>query len=149
MSDLQTLDQSIQARRKTLAEWRAGQRHELTLPSGLPIILRDVTLTDLAMTGKIPQTLMSDMVSQAGAGNVDLAKYVASSDFGTLLNELAKLSVVEPPIADVADEEHISVAELNAEDKLAIMEFVNRDAAALQSFRTEPSEPVDFAQPGR
>ena len=42
----------------SLADWRKSRRHEMTLPSGLPVVLRDVDMTDVLMSGKLPASVL-------------------------------------------------------------------------------------------
>jgi len=65
MNELNSLQQSQQARRAAIAEWRKSRTHEETLPSGLPVVLRDATIMDLMVGGNIPQTLLDIIVKSA------------------------------------------------------------------------------------
>jgi hypothetical protein len=146
---LAALNQSLLDQRKMLAEWRKSQRHEWTLPSGLSVITRDVSIMDLALTGSIPEPLMTAIMNQAEKqGGVDLNVFKAFPEFGRLIDELVKLCMIEPQIAEVADDEHIALLELNFSDRMAIFNWANREVAALEPFRKEPGQPVQTAQPG-
>lgn len=65
--NLQRLEQSQRAKRRSLAEWRASRLHELDLPSGLSVTVRDVTMTDLLLTGKLPPSFV-DLAGNAASG---------------------------------------------------------------------------------
>jgi len=142
---LKSLEQSQKATRVNLAEWRASRIHERTLPSGLQVKVRDVTMTDLMLTGKLPEsitTLMTDMAGN-GAQEMDVALITKNAtEWNQMLNTLVELCLVEPQIGDVADDEHILLAEIPTDDKLDLFNFLNRGADQLRSFREGENEPV-------
>ena len=59
-----------------------------------------------------------------------------------MLDALVSLALVTPLIGDVADDAHITLAELPNDDKMAIFNFVNREVTASQSFREGEDQPV-------
>ena len=140
-----SLKQSVQQKRVNLAEWRASRIHDLELPSGLTIKLRDVTMTDLMLTGKLPDAMM-DLAQDASSGgkeSIDLKAMAKSgAEFKQMLDALIRLCVVEPALADVGDDEHLCLADFNGDDKMAIFNFVNRGVETLHSFREGEAEPV-------
>ena len=149
--DLGRLNQSQQARRDNLAQWRASKRHEIALPSGLMVVLRDVTMTDLLFTGKLPASMLDMAQSAADNGNsaIDLKSLAGKgNDFKLLMDELVLLCVVEPRIAETPGDEQISVDELSGEDKMFIFNWVNREVEPVRSFREGEDEPVAALQPG-
>jgi len=124
--------------KKSLAEWRMSRLHEAELPSGLPVTLRDVTMTDLMLTGKLPPAFLdlAEQAAQNGNGSVDikaLAKNMGT--FAEVLDTMVTLALVEPKIGTVADEQHITLAELSNDDKMFIFNWANREVSQLQSFR--------------
>lgn len=136
--------QATLARRKNIADWRAGQRAEIDLPSGLHVTLRNVTMTDLMLTGKLPSVFveMADEANKNGASSFDLKMLAENSkEFGLMLDALVQLAVISPVIGDVADEDNITLAEIPNDDKMAIFNFVNREAEKLKSFRDGENEP--------
>ena len=140
-----SLKQSEQAKRKNLAEWRASRVHERTLPSGLQVKLRDVTMTDLMFTGKLPDAIikMANDGANDGTQEFDLAELAKNtSDFNQMLNTLVELCLVEPKIGNAADDDHILLAEMPADDKMDIFTFVNRGAEQLHSFREGQNKPM-------
>jgi hypothetical protein len=129
--------QSAGQERKTLAEWRASRVHDDVLPSGLEVKLRDVTLTDLLFTGKLPPAF-AEMAEKAskGSGSVDLKElFKNAADFAQMLDALVGIALVEPRIGETADDEHITLAELPNDDKMHIFRWANREVSQLQSFR--------------
>lgn len=131
--------------KKALADWRASRLHEETLPSGLVVTLRDVTMTDLMLTGKLPPAFvdMAEQTAKDGAGSVDLKNLMKNAaDFTLMLNALVTIALVEPKIGDVADDEHITLAELPNDDKMHIFNWANREVAQITSFREGENKPV-------
>jgi hypothetical protein len=145
-NQINSLRQSEQAKRVTLAEWRAGRLHDLKLPSGLDVKVRDVSLTDLALTGRIPNTLM-DVIMQANGDEEKTQAVVTqnAADFGKMLDVLTQACLVEPAIGAVADAEHILLEEIPSEDKLFIFNHLNREAEQMRSFREGEAEPAQVA----
>jgi len=129
-----------------LQEWR--QRGEwVTLPSGLEVRFVEVNLLDLAMQGAIPAPLMGLVNQIIEGGDIE----VTVEDFAKMapvINNLVKLGIVEPPVADAPDEEHLGVEELPALDRLFLFNYMNREAKGLEPFRAEAAKPVESAQPG-
>lgn len=140
------LTQSNVAKRVNLAEWRASRIHERTLPSGLTVQLRDVTMTDLMMTGKLPDSIMQIMTDAADKGEQDFDLETITKntrEWNEMLNALVEVSLMEPKIGDVADDEHILLAEIPTDDKLDIFSFLNRGAEQIRPFREGENEPVE------
>jgi hypothetical protein len=145
---LANMEQSTQAKRITLAEWRSNRIHERTLPSGLQVKIRDVSMTDLMFTGKLPDVIvnMAKDSAEKGGAEFDLESIAKNSaDFNQMLNTLVELCLLEPKIGNVADDEHILLAELPADDKMDIFTFVNRGAEPLRPFREGEDEPAETA----
>lgn len=146
MSDeLKQMEQSQQAKRKTLAEWRAERVHELELPSGLVVKVRDVSITDLALTGRVPNTLMSAFVDAAEAGDAEKIAGEAiqnnAKEFGILLDVMTEGCLVEPRISDKPSDDCVTLAEIPTDDKLFLFNYMNRDVQAVRSFREGEEEP--------
>ena len=143
--DLEHMKQAQQSKAEMLAQWRASRIHEETLPSGLEVKLRDVTMTDLMLTGKLSEPII-DMVKQvadSGEQNFDLKMLARNAaDFNQMLNLLVEISMVEPRIGEVADDDHITLAELPTDDKMFVFNIVNREVQAVRSFREGENEHV-------
>jgi len=145
-SKMSSLKQAEQAKRVNLAAWRASRLKDLELPSGLLVKLRDVTMTDLMLTGKLPDSIMSLITETAKAGELefDLEMITKNTrEWNEMLITLLELSMVEPQIGDVADDEHILLTEIPGDDKLFIFNYLNRGAEALQPFREGEEQPVE------
>ena len=151
MNPFASMDQSNAAKAQNLAIWRASRLHEVNLPSGLTVKLRDVSMTDLLFTGKLPESML-DIAQQAGDGgasSVDLKQLAKSGqDFAGLMNEIVRLCLVEPKIGDVADDTHITLDELNGDDKMFIFNWANREVEQIRPFRQGEAEPMAVVQPG-
>ena len=148
---LNRLSQSQNAKRLNIAKWREGQRHEITLPSGLEVILRDVSMTDLLFTGKLPDSMMdiAQEAAESGKQDIDLKTLAkGGQDLKLLINELVLLCLVEPQIAEMPDEDHIGLDELNGDDKMFIFNWVNREVEQVRSFREGEDQPVAALQRG-
>ena len=144
--NLPNLQQAQAAKRVTLAEWRAGRLHELELPSGLAVKVRDVSMTDLLFTGKLPDSILAMMQEQAdgGASEIDLSTITKNTqDFNAMMDAMVELCMVEPKIGAVADDDHILLSELPFDDKMAVFNFLNRGADQLRSFREGENKPVE------
>jgi hypothetical protein len=66
-----------------------------------------------------------------------------------MLDLITKLSLVEPALADEPDEEHVTLAEISGDDKMAIFNLINGGAAELRPFREGEDEPAAAARAGR
>ncbi len=147
MSDeMKSMKQSKAARVANLAAWRKQRTHEITLPSGLMVLVRDVSMTDLLFTGKLPEAML-DMLQTAAEGNnanVDLKElFKNGEDMRVLVDQLTTLCLLEPLVADKADDSHITLDELSANDKMFIFNWANREVEQVRSFREGEAEPVE------
>ena len=85
------IKQAEKAKAMNLAAWRASRMHDIDLPSGLPATVRDVTMTDLLMTGKLPASFvdMAEDAAENGAGEMDLKKLAKNGpEFAAMLDAL-------------------------------------------------------------
>ncbi len=120
-----------------LEEWRARQQQgeAFTLPSGLDVRLKKVTLFDLAQAGQIPTTLrapVAEMLKRKVDQPVDLGDF---EKFGQVLDVVCKACIVEPAELDAA--------ELPNLDKQAIFSWANQIAGRLEPFRSQQSGDVE------
>ena len=149
--DLQRMEQASAAKRMNLADWRKSRVHELTLPSGLAVQVRDVTMTDIALSGEMPNTLLDLFLDETeDITKLPEAQQVrkmleSGKEFAALLDLIASKCLVEPQIGETADEQHITLAELPQADKMEIFNWANREAALARPFREGEAEPVDAA----
>ncbi len=152
MSDqLERLKQSQQARRENLAAWRSQRLVEQTLPSGMTVWLKDVSMMDLVLTGKLPDGIMDfvENTNTEGKNEVDLKEIAkAGPGMGEMMDMLAMLCIVEPPIAERGDDDHLGLNELSGDDKMFIMNWANREVKDLRPFREGEMEPLAAVQPG-
>jgi hypothetical protein len=149
------LDQSSADKRMDLAHWRASRRHEMDLPSGLHVVIKDIDMTDLVLTGKLPSSILTEAKKAAEVADVvDLEKMALElmekdgPDFKKMIDAIAAAALLEPAVGPIADDTHITIDELTTDDKLAIMGFVNREVDQLRSFRPGQEQSVATIQHG-
>jgi len=147
------LERAKAMRRETIARFRYEQVKEMPAPlpdSGLTIYLREASMMDLVFSGKLPEPLV-DAIQSAGrdAQDVDIKSLARNGvEFDEMVKGLILMTVVEPPIAEKGDDDHIGIRELSANDRMAIFNWLNREKNTLDSFRTGQDEPLPAAQPG-
>ena len=136
-----------------LQQWRE-RGEDVTLPSGLEVKMRRVKLLDLAVLGDgIPAPLvdtLNQMMGGEGSKNKTDGRFSAFAAELPMFNAVAKVAIVEPLVADEADEEHLGVEELSVEDRLFVFNwnFERAGGVALEPFREEPEGAVDLSQLG-
>ena len=134
-----------------LQEWRKLRKPELTLPSGLKLTLQKVGLMDLAAQGKIPAPLagiVQKLIDGSTAGRKVELNLDELPDYARVIEVVVWAAVVDPPLADTRDDEHLGMDELTLEEKTEIFKWANGTANALVPFRPESQQPVDAALPG-
>jgi len=148
------LEQAKQARRQTIAKFRAEQIKEMPEPlpdSGLKIFLRDASMMDLVLSGKLPEPLI-DVINDArenGKEGFDIKAMARNGkEFSEMIDGLVLASVIEPPLAEKGDDDHIGIREISSDDKMKIFEWLNREKNSLHSFREGQAEPAEAVQPG-
>jgi len=150
MSDpFERMDQGQHDRRKDLAQWRASRLHKLELPSGLIVSVRDASMMDLMLSGRLPESLMDLIGPEQNAAEIDLKKITRSAaEFNALLAAAVLSCVVEPPVSEKGDDDHLGLDELGGDDKMAVFNWLNREVSAMRPFREGESESVAAVQPG-
>ena len=118
-----------------LDEWRSKrqQGEGATLPSGLTVQLRQVSMLDLAARGQIPQTLKPqiDALMQSG-GKLDKMSLDAVNKFVGVVDLIVGACLAGP--------DGLTVDELTYQDKIAIFNWANEVSGKLQPFRPEQAE---------
>lgn len=125
-----------------LAAWRAGQTEEVSLPSGLVVTARRITLEDVIISGNIPKPLLGmieQLRTEAAAKGMTVDRLV---EFMPVVDLTVRMAIVDPPLAEVADEDHMSFDELPGRDRLALFTWLVQPAAAIAPFRAEPAGAV-------
>jgi hypothetical protein len=121
-----------------LTEWRQKQAgEEFTLPSGLDVKLRKVSMMDLAQRGSIPETIrpaVDEFITRGKDGRIGLSDI---QQFGEVIDLVARSCLVEPADLDLA--------ELTWADKQAIFAWANEQAAGLARFRGQSNGAVETA----
>mgnify|MGYP000971814741 CR=1 FL=1 len=120
-----------------LEEWRKRrqQGEDATLPSGLTVQLRQVSMLDLAAKGEIPQTLKPQIDALMQGGNK-----VKDVTLDGLYKFVGVIDLVVG--ACLAGPEGLAVDELSYGDKVAIFNWANEASGKLQPFRREQAQPV-------
>jgi hypothetical protein len=148
------LERAKAQRRENIAKFRAEHVKEMPDPlpdSGLRIFLRDASMMDLVFSGRLPEALLDVFKEMTDSGGKDFdLKAMArnGAEFSQMVDGLVMAAVIEPPIAEKGDDDHLGINELSADDRMAIFEWLNREKNDLHSFRGEQDEPVSTAQPG-
>lgn len=131
-----------------LAQWRAGRTEEVTLPSGLVVTAKRITLEDVIMSGEIPKPLLGMIEQLRQEASADALTVDRLVEFMPVVDQTVALAIVDPPIAVVADDEHLTVEELPVKDRLALFTWLVKPAAALAPFRAEQAGAVAAAPGG-
>lgn len=119
-----------------LSEWRQrrSQGEAATLPSGLEIRVKRVSMPDLVEQGKIPRTLQPQ-IDAFMKGGMDAT--LTLEQFGEhieLINLICRTCIVEPAELDVK--------ELPFEDRLALFNWANELSGELTFFREGEAQSV-------
>lgn len=122
-----------------LDEWRAAQITEATLPSGLEVTLKRLTVLDLAQAGRIPETIRPavDAMLKRGAEGVTVT-LANMQEFAAVVNLVVGACLVGP--------EGLTVEELPWLDKQAIFQWANEASANLNTFRTKQNSALEVAR---
>lgn len=119
-----------------LQQWREKQQgEEFTLPSGLDVKLRRVSLLDLVQAGKIPQTLhapVSEMLKRKADATLELKDL---QEFGKVLDLIVEACLIGP--------KGLQISELPAADKQEIFNWANEAAGKLVPFRDQQITAVE------
>jgi len=124
-----------------LKEWRKKREEgELfTLPSGLDVRVRRVSLLDLAEHGEIPAPLAA-MVNAVLDTEVHALTVDDVPEYGRTIDLVVKAVMVSPPVADEPDETHVAVSEIPMKDRLALYNWANQ-REALRPFPGKTGQP--------
>lgn len=119
-----------------LDEWRQAREHgeEGTLPSGLEVRLKRVSVLDLAQSGRIPQVLrpwVNELMQQKAGQQMGLEELGELAD---VVDLVVKACLVGPVGLDVA--------ELPWADRLAIYLWANEATGRLETFRQQNGKSV-------
>lgn len=130
-----------------LKTWREQREmgEAFTLPSGLDVKLKRVTLLDLVTQGKIPTTLSAQANEVHTSGKLPLTRFV---EFEPLINIVVAACVVDPtltPDPSPTGEGSMFVGDLPIDDRLSVFTWAGSEAAPLRKFRDKSREPVDAA----
>lgn len=126
-----------------LQAWRERQAsgEMFELPSGLVVRLRRVGMLDLAQQGRIPAPLVSMVEGLLQRGtSLSLSNL---GEYSGVVDLVVAAAIVDPPMAEQADDTHLAVGELPMADRLAAFNWCNAPALRLRPFRPESADAVD------
>ncbi len=126
-----------------LDEWKKSRVELITLPSGLDVKVRKVNMIDISMNGELPNPLL-EIALKAKEGQ-ELTMLQIYAKFGPLINHFCSLAIVDPPVAEKSDNQHLAVTDLSADDRLEIFNRQNGEALRLIPFlpkRNKPGAPA-------
>jgi hypothetical protein len=119
------------------------------------VTVRDADMMDMLLTGLLPKAVMDYAANAQNEkkDSIDIKEVVSLlENNGTALksfyDSVVTAALITPNIGDVADDTHITLAELSFEDKDAIMEFINREVKQIKPFRDGEAKPVESLQHG-
>ncbi len=116
-----------------LKTWREKREETVTLPSGLEARLRKVDLVGLMVGGSIPNSLLPEFMAMTeGPVEMDVEKLPT---LAPIFDAVVLAAVIEPPVAETGDDEHLGLDEIPFEDKMFIFERCSAEAARLKPFR--------------
>ena len=92
-----------------LAAWRGPRTEELTLPSGLTVTVRRVTLLDVVADGQLPKPLLGMVDEIQKAGKVQFA-VSELAQYMPLIDATVGQAIVDPPLAAEPDDEHLALS---------------------------------------
>jgi hypothetical protein len=121
----------------SMAEWRKGRAYQMLISDGLAIRARRLTVIDLVNAGDLPADSIKGFDAfnermNAGAATIDDVLEVLP-----LVNQVIKAIVVDPPIADLPDDEHLGIEEILVADRMALFNWANTGEARLEPVRQE------------
>lgn len=133
-----------------LREWRAkaSATEEIELSLGTATIRARLSLSDLAAAGHIPATLLVEL-DEFNSKRGDARK--ATQGLAVLIqaiNATTIAAMIDPPVAKVADDEHLGIDEIPVDDRLAVFYRLNQGVEPLRDFRSEQAGSNGVAHPG-
>ncbi len=120
---------------------------EVTLPiAQLPVRVRGLGLDVFLLSGSIPDSLTPVIVKAINEGEADLGNFddlQATKDYLQLVNTVAERVLVSPRVvSDPQADDEISLDDLDFQDKVWLLQFLGKPAAALARFREEQAADV-------
>ena len=118
--------------------WREQreQGEPFELSSGLVVRLKRVSVFDLAEQGEIPAPLVGLVEGFISSQRTELSL----EEFGKLapvINLVVSAAMVDPPVAEEPDDDHLGITELPMTDRLAMFNWANSVTTRLRPFRPE------------
>jgi hypothetical protein len=131
-----------------LKSWREKriEGEQFDLQSGLSVRLRRCDLMDLAVLGNVPTPLVDEVDMLLSNTKTEL-KVEDFPRFAPVINLVVKACMIEPEIADQADETHLGIDELPMLDRFAIYNWAIRGLQPLVPFRDRQRGAARHAEP--
>jgi hypothetical protein len=140
-----------------MSAWRERRRAreegvEVELPSGMFARIRPVSFTALLSYGNVPE-MLTPIIREAAAGKLN-ADGVADADAVTrtfeLANAVCRYAFVYPRIVNTPEEDdEISIEDVDLDDRMEVMNFLNKPLSHLRSFRSQQTAAVEFVPNGK
>lgn len=129
-----------------LQAWREKRQkgEAAELPSGLMIMVRRVSMMDLAASGKVPvdlQPRIDELIRLGNAGKQPEFSLEWFNEFAEVVKLVAESCLTGP--------EGLSVDELDYNDQLAIYTWANEEGGKLKPFRRQQDGAVDGGRAGQ
>jgi hypothetical protein len=141
-------EENPKAPEMTLEQWRQSRLVEAVLPSGLPVVLRRISLMDLMGQGEIPDTLMGfvELALKGNAGKLDVeAKHLPA--VSQAMADFAQAALVRPSVGDQPSDTTITIDELDFGDREFIFNLLNEDIRRVSPFLDQAGEQGAADQP--
>lgn len=114
----------------------------------MPLTLRKVGLEDLVFSGQIPDSL-SGLVDGMLTGKDTNLGLKDVGQMGELFGRVMLACVVDPPLAEMGDDDHLGLDEIPFAVKEAVFSWVNGEALALEPFRPQSGRNGQSAPDGQ
>jgi hypothetical protein len=111
-----------------------------------------VSVLELALSGNIPATLIvksAELKSGERQWTDVMSDPVQFREVLRLIEPVVIAAFVEPLVSKEGDETHLALDEVDAQDRMAVFQWCNEGAAALQSFRGESEDGVEPVSNGK
>lgn len=134
-------EESTKAPEMTLEQWRQSRLVETVLPSGLPVVLRRISLMDLMGQGEIPETLMGFVELSMKSEKEEVA--VEAKHLPAVMQAMgvfAQAVLVRPGVADEPSDTAITLDELDYGDREFIFDLLNEGIRGVTPFRGQAGE---------
>jgi hypothetical protein len=134
-------EETTKAPEMTLEQWRQSRLLETVLPSGLPVVLRRISIMDLMGQGEIPDTLMGFVelsLNSKKEGVTVKAEHLPA--VSQAMAVFAQAALVRPGVGDQPSDTTITIDELDYGDREFIFDLLNEGIREVTPFRSQAGE---------